>query len=146
MSDLRQCSHEFLTEFIELYKSFPCLWQVKSKDYSDKHKKNLAYEELIKKFREVDSSANKETVSKKINSLRTVYKKELAKLKKSATSGAGEDDIYKPVLWYFDLFNFLNDQDIPRTPRETIDNEDAVSVGIDEEVSERFNNNNINIY
>lgn len=78
MSDLRQCSHEFLAEFIELYKSFPCLWQVKSKDYSDKHKKNLAYEELTKKFREVDSLANKETVSKKINSLRTVYKKEFA--------------------------------------------------------------------
>lgn len=47
--------------------------------------------------------------------------------------------MYKPVLWYFDLFNFLNDQDISRTPRETIDDEDAVSVGIDQEVSERFN-------
>jgi len=99
----------------------------------------LAYEELIKKFQEVDSLANKETVSKKINSLRTVYKKELAKLKKSATSGTGENDIYKPVLRYFDLFNFLNYQDISRTPCETIDDEDAVSVGIDQEVSERFN-------
>lgn len=106
MSNLRQCSRVFLEEFIELYKSLSCLWQVKSKEYSDKHKKNLAYDELIKKFQEVDSSANKETISKKINSLSTVYKKELTKLKQSATSGAGENDIYKPVLWYFDIFNF----------------------------------------
>jgi hypothetical protein len=50
---------------------------VKSKDYSDQNKKGQAYEALIEKYKQVDASANKETVTKKINTLRTVYKKEL---------------------------------------------------------------------
>lgn len=107
----------------------------------------MAYEELIRKFKEVDPSANKETVTKKINSLRTVYKKELAKVKRSAASGSGEEDIYKPSLWYFNIMDFLNDQDIPRTPRETIHDEDALLVGT-EEVREQYLGINIiiNIY
>ncbi|KAG8319797.1 hypothetical protein J6590_083776 [Homalodisca vitripennis] len=39
MADLRQCSREFLTDFIALYESFPCIWRVKSKEYSDRDKK-----------------------------------------------------------------------------------------------------------
>jgi hypothetical protein len=81
------------------------------KDYSDRNKKGQAYEALIEKYKEVDASANKETVTKKINSLRTVYKKELAKINKSIKSGGGENNIYKPTLWYFDILDFLNDQE-----------------------------------
>jgi hypothetical protein len=50
MSDLSQGSREFLWEFIELYRSFPCLWQVKRKDYSDRIEKGQAYEALIEKY------------------------------------------------------------------------------------------------
>ncbi|KAF6208948.1 hypothetical protein GE061_014691 [Apolygus lucorum] len=125
MSDLRQCNTEFLTAFIELYKSFPCLWQIKSKEYRDKALKNNAYEQLIKLFKEVDSKANREMVAKKINSLRTVYKKELIKVRNSELTG----DIYTPTLWYFSLFSFLEDQErgcdqergSPRVPRPTFE-------------------------
>lgn len=88
MSDLWQCSRKFLKEFIDLYKSFPCLMFM---DYSNKHKTNLAYEELVKKFKEVDLWQTKRQFVriKKINSMRTVYKKQLAKVKQSATSGVG---------------------------------------------------------
>ncbi|CAH2012948.1 unnamed protein product [Acanthoscelides obtectus] len=78
---------------------------------------------MIKKYNEIDEAANKETVTKKINSLRTVYKKERAKIMKSTKSGAGEDDIYNPTLWYFDLLDFLNDQDQIRQSTNTIDDE-----------------------
>ena len=116
----------------------PCLWQIKNKEYSDRNKKNLAYEELVKKYKEVDAVASKETVTKKINSLRSVFKKELIKVKKSETSGTGEEEVYKPSLWYFDLLHFLNDQDVPRTPRETIDDDDeSASVVMEQEVGER---------
>lgn len=81
-------------EFIELYRSFPCLQQVKNAEYSDRNKKSQAYETMIEKQKEIDKAANKETVTKKINSLRS-------KIMKSAKSSAGEDDIYKPTLWYF---------------------------------------------
>lgn len=128
MADLRQCSREFLTEFIALYESFPCIWRVKSKEYSDRDKKVEAYDSLVEKFKEIDATANRETVVKKINSMRSVYRKELAKVNKSIRSGAGEDEIYKPSLWYFDLLRFLNDQETPRQSRNTMaeDEESAV--------------------
>jgi hypothetical protein len=44
MADLRRRSKDFLTEFFELYRSNPCLWKIKSKEYMDRDKKNEAYE------------------------------------------------------------------------------------------------------
>ena len=60
MADLRTVSREFLTEFIHMYREYPCLWKVKSKEYSDRVKKNLAYEHLTTKLKEIDPDANKE--------------------------------------------------------------------------------------
>jgi len=68
MADLRTVSREFLTEFVHMYREYPCLWKVKSKEYSDRVKKNLAYEHLTKMLKEIDLDANKEKVVKKINS------------------------------------------------------------------------------
>lgn len=124
MGDAKQTPREFLTEFIELYRSFPCLWLVKCKDYSDRNKKDIAYTELVKKYQECDPSADRNTVVKKINALRTVYRKELAKVIQSEKSGTGADDIYKPTLWYFDLLHFLNDQDSVRPSRSTMSDAD----------------------
>ncbi|KAJ8959379.1 hypothetical protein NQ318_022065 [Aromia moschata] len=118
MSDLRQCSRTFLGEFIELYRSFPCLWQVKSAEYSDRNKKNQAYEILIEKFKEIDASANKETVTKKL----ILY-----------VHGTGEDDIYKPSLWYFDKLEFLNDPEKVRPSTSTIDDETSQDTGQERE-------------
>lgn len=50
MSDLRQCYRQLMGEFIGLYRSFPGLWQVKCADYSDRNKKNHAYDILIEKL------------------------------------------------------------------------------------------------
>jgi hypothetical protein len=36
MVDLRTVSREFLTEFIHMYHEYPCLWKVKSKEYTDR--------------------------------------------------------------------------------------------------------------
>ena len=41
--------HHVISEFLELYRSFPCLWKMKSNEYSDTNKKGLAYADLIKK-------------------------------------------------------------------------------------------------
>ncbi|KAF5280901.1 hypothetical protein FQR65_LT03050 [Abscondita terminalis] len=127
MSDLRQCTREFLTEFIELYQSLPFLWRVKCKEYSDRDKKTQAYEALVSKYMEVDPSATRETVTKKINSMRSVYRKELAKVNKSIHSGMSDDEVYKPSLWYFDLLGFLNDQKTPRPSKNTMDDEEEDS-------------------
>jgi hypothetical protein len=68
---------------------------------------------LIDKRKEVDREATKDTVAKKINSFRTIYRKDLSKVKNSMRSAAGAEEIYKPSLWYLDLLSFLNDQEQP---------------------------------
>jgi hypothetical protein len=42
----------FLEDFIETCKENPYLWKAKSKAYSDKSKKQLAYEKFAEKLRE----------------------------------------------------------------------------------------------
>ena len=45
-------------------------------------------------------------------------------MRASEISGTGEEDVYKPSLWYFDLLEFLNDQDVPRISRETMNDDE----------------------
>ncbi|KAJ3654791.1 hypothetical protein Zmor_013954 [Zophobas morio] len=107
MTDLRQYTKKFLIEFIEVYKAHPALWQIRNSAYRDKAKKAAAYELLVNKCREVEPDCDKDTIVRKINSLRTCYRKEFKKVQRSLRAGAGE--VYKPKLWYYDLLSFLND-------------------------------------
>ena len=113
---------EQLLEFIECYRSETCLWKTKSKDYHNRDKKNAAYKRLVDKYRTIDRSADKNVVIKKINNLRTTYKRELNKMKKSGESGSGE--IYTPRLWYFDSLRFLYEHEIPTPSTSNIDKEE----------------------
>lgn len=111
MGDVRYFSRNLLKEFIELYKSLPCLWKIGSKDYVDRNKKSDAYELLADKLREVDPTADRNTVVRRINSLRSSWRKEMKKVAASKNC----EDVYKPRLWYFELFTFLNTQKNPNT-------------------------------
>lgn len=62
----------FMLECIEVYKSLPALWNVKSKEYSNRQKTNDACD-VINTFREKYPEATREDVTKKFNSLRTNY-------------------------------------------------------------------------
>ena len=84
-------------------------------------KKNQAYDVLVFKYRQVNHTATRETVVKRIASMRASFRKEFRKLENSKRSGAGTEDIYKPTLWYFDNLMFLKDQDNPRTGTSTLD-------------------------
>ncbi|MCL4167768.1 UNVERIFIED_CONTAM: hypothetical protein GTU68_001426 [Idotea baltica] len=95
-----------MEDFIEIYKSEQCLWKVQCKDYHNRDKR-----------------------IKKINNLRTLYRKELKKVQTSKKSGAGLIDVYAPNLWYFENLDFLNDQEISRESLTNIEeNESDVSI------------------
>ena len=102
---------ERMIEFINIYKSEPCLWKVKSKDYYNKAKRDAAYDKLVAKLKESHPAANKEMVVKKIGSFRGCYRKELKKLQEASKY---ENKVYEPQLWYFNLLTFLNDQDLSK--------------------------------
>ena len=62
-------------------------------------------------------------------------------MRASEISETGEEDAYKPSLWYFNLLEFLNDQDVQRIPRETInDDEEPCFDGPRQQVKKLFSN------
>lgn len=115
---------KFILECIEVYRSLPALWDIKSKEYSNRNKKNEQYEQLLRKYREYYPDADKSQLVKKFNSLRTNFRKELNRIKNSEKSGAGTDDIIEPTLWYFDDMKFLVGLDEPSASQNTIRIED----------------------
>lgn len=134
MADTRYWSKELIRDFIEEYRLHPCLWKIKSKEYTNKNLKNQAYDKLVELCKTCNVEANRDYVIKKIQSLRGSFRKEMKKVIESKRSGAGEEDIYSPTLWYYDLLLFTVDQEIPST---SISN-------IEEEVFEEENNENEN--
>ena len=121
---MSQRINEVLGEFIEIYKSEPCLWKIKTSDYNDRDKKDAAYRKLVMKLKEIEPDANVNVVKKKINNLRSNVRKEKKKIDSSMKSGASTDNVYKPSLWYFNLFDFIKDQDNPRSTVSNFSPED----------------------
>ncbi|CAK1591730.1 unnamed protein product [Parnassius mnemosyne] len=115
----RKCNAT-LEKFIEIYKSEGCLWRVKCKEYHDRDKRSTAYEKLKTKLKELEPTATKDDVIKKINTLRSNVRREEKKYDESVKSGASSNDIYKTTLWYFELFDFIGAQDVPRSSRSNI--------------------------
>lgn len=103
-------NRSLMEDFIRAYQKETCLWNTKAKDYHNKVKRKVAYEKLLEKYQLVDIDATKDAVIKKINSFRASYRRERKKVEDSYRSGT---DIYEPSLWYYPLFDFLKDQDIP---------------------------------
>lgn len=101
--DLIGYTHDFLTEFIQLYRSFPCLWQVRYKGYKDRLLRNRAYDALVLKLREVNPVADKETVIRKINTLRTAFRREYKKVRSSYRMVKNPRLRYRSSLWYYDI-------------------------------------------
>ena len=57
---------KFILECIEVYHPLPALWNVKSKDYSNRIiKKKEQYEHLLRKYREIFPDADKNQLIKK---------------------------------------------------------------------------------
>ncbi|KAI4463700.1 hypothetical protein MML48_4g00010208 [Holotrichia oblita] len=101
----------FIEEFINVYKYNECLWQIKNRDYHNHEVRDAGYEQLrLVIFRHFgERLAKKEYVLKKIRNLRTAYKKELRKVKRSRQFGS--DRVHVPKLWYYSQLSFLDNED-----------------------------------
>ncbi|KAJ0177464.1 hypothetical protein K1T71_007473 [Dendrolimus kikuchii] len=73
---------QFVSTFIELYRTFPCLWKVKDDSYHNKRLKDDAYNKLLAYYQITIPSATIDTVKRKINNLKSTFRKELKKVSK----------------------------------------------------------------
>ncbi|KAJ8875253.1 hypothetical protein PR048_023148 [Dryococelus australis] len=107
---------EDIVEFLELYKEFGCLWDMYSKQYSNKDARNQALEILLEILK-VIGNATIATVKKKIENIRAAYKRE--RKVKHMYIRSGREDIHVPTLWYYEYLTFLDE--IYSVPRKGVD-------------------------
>ncbi|EDV90495.1 uncharacterized protein LOC6569824 [Drosophila grimshawi] len=110
LNDLRSYSRHWLTEFIEQYQEEECLWQPKHHDYSNHAARNKAYDKLVEKLKEVEPNPDRAMVVRKINSLRSAFRREFRK------SSSKSD--YETRLWYYDKLLFIADHKPKRHSNE----------------------------
>ncbi|XP_037937312.1 uncharacterized protein LOC119670932 isoform X1 [Teleopsis dalmanni] len=94
---------QYLTSFLSCYKSHRELWDPKHEDYLNKNAKLPGYKALLKILRTVFIDATIHDVKKKINILRSGYRRELHKIKMGQATGRS----YTPKLWWFKYIDFL---------------------------------------
>jgi hypothetical protein len=145
MTDLRQMNRKLLLEFIEQYCSLPCLWKIKSREYSDRIKKDKAYGQLLAKLKEVDGNATRESAKKKIDSLRAGYRRELKKVNRPKGTGTGSEGVYIPNLWYFDDLSFLSDQEITRPSISNLEDDEVFNMNTNDPNTQGDTNESYNV-
>lgn len=121
MSDIRNWSKEYLTEFTSIYREQPCLWKIKDKWlYTNRNLKTMAYEKLANFAQTVYSDANKTWVVQRVQSLRGSFRKEFNKWNETRNkTGSSTDSVHVPSLWYYNQLLFTKEQE---TPEESISN------------------------
>lgn len=107
--------------FIEDYRSYEILWDIRRKDYTNKLKRNDAINELARKY----EMAPKE-VKNKIKSLRSYFSKEHVKVNKKK-SGSGADETYETTWFGYHPLMFIQDAITPRKTKDTNNKGDSVN-------------------
>ncbi|XP_060663326.1 uncharacterized protein LOC132796249 isoform X2 [Drosophila nasuta] len=102
---------QFWQQFFRLYRSMPELWLANSKNYRNRKLKAQSYERLLQHLRHADPNSNIHMLKRKINNLRTSYRRELRKVHESKSLGRHQGDEYVPSLWYFNELDFLYDEE-----------------------------------
>jgi hypothetical protein len=57
--------HDFITGFIEIYRSFPCLWKKTDPQHHNTARRENAYKMLVAKYSEYDPNATKQCFMEK---------------------------------------------------------------------------------
>lgn len=111
-------------KFIKKYRSFDSIWKTKSKDYHNIDKRDAAYTVLLDLVKKFDPQATKDTVIRKINNLRTAFRRELNKVNFAKRSGMRP---HVPRLWYYPDLLFLLDQEETLEGTSNVEGNDQVN-------------------
>ncbi|KAL5285764.1 hypothetical protein ACFFRR_007445 [Megaselia abdita] len=100
----------FWKQFLAVYKQYPEIWDPRCEKYSKRDYKEVAYQALAQKLKELDPYASTDCVKRRLNIFKSNYKRELRRREKTGTKGN---------LWYFDDLDFLIDIDKISRVRKT---------------------------
>lgn len=97
---MTEWTNEFTLRFLEAYQAEPVLWDPKHKFHKDKKKVNDAWFRLS-----VALETAVAVLKKKKDSLMATFRGHLRKKKASIKSGAGFDEVYKPIWFAFETMD-----------------------------------------
>ncbi|XP_053972731.1 uncharacterized protein LOC128888067 [Hylaeus anthracinus] len=113
LQDKSNNNDDVLRTFIETYEALPELWNSMHTYYSNKARRNLALDKLADIYGKLKPGANRDDVRKKINTLRSNYRKELRKIAAMKRYGNGKTEDYQPASWVFHAMKFIDNCDQP---------------------------------
>ncbi|KAL7731940.1 hypothetical protein ACLKA6_016990 [Drosophila palustris] len=94
-------------EFFRNYRRLPALWKTTDEMYKNKRAKQAAYEKLLAHYKKIDPQANIDTMRRRMNGIRTCFRRELRKVELSEYTSKKASDVYVPHLWYYNELSFL---------------------------------------
>lgn len=114
---------EDVIKLIDLYKANVCLWQVNHHNYRDRNARDGAMRRIQTSLKKQMTGVTGPDIKNKLHTLRSQYRRELRAMKESTRSNDG-GHVYRPRLWCFDAFHFLNDAEEIRDPISVLDFEE----------------------
>ncbi|KAG8304088.1 hypothetical protein J6590_102741 [Homalodisca vitripennis] len=114
-------------DFIEDYRHYSVLWDIKDKCYTNKNKRNDAYHALGEKYK-----MSEKGVKSKIKNLCSYFSKEQQKMSQRK-SGASADDVYQSSWFAYKHLLFLGDSITPRTTKDSLEDTITEEVEIGED-------------
>lgn len=120
-------------EFFDTYRQLPALWRSSDEQYKNQRHKKAAYERLLECYRQIDPKANVDSMRRRINGIRTCFRRELRKVEHSEEISQDMSKVYVPHLWYYNELSFLRD-DVGRTA--VTDTSDGIYDKPDESMTE----------
>ncbi|XP_063541993.1 uncharacterized protein LOC134750686 [Cydia strobilella] len=94
-------------DFVKSYIEARLLWDPKHENRNNKGLRAEAYEKLLEEYQNIYENASLEDMKHKLANMRTTFHRERKKVLDSIQNG--NECVYKPTLWYFDLFNTFVD-------------------------------------
>lgn len=76
---------QIILEFIRKYQEQQCLWNTSHPLYSNKGARHRALDIILEKYKELDGMADHTRMKKKIENMRTTYKREYTKVSQYLT-------------------------------------------------------------
>lgn len=122
MSGAEENRH-YLRAFIQTYRDMPVLWDTSLRDYTNREKRAEAYQRLVPIYHYLKRDATVEDVKKKINTLRTNYRKELKVVESAMRTGS----LHTPRCWTFQELDFLRNTEKFLAVNPTFKNEPSFS-------------------
>lgn len=100
---------------VEHVRTFPCLWDVGSRSYRDRNRKEQAWVNILREVQKAWPEQNAQSLKKLWKRLRDYYVKEKKKLEEKKKSGSAGGSAIVSSWGLFNLLDFLRDTVVHRT-------------------------------